>query len=97
MPSTIISAPGKVLVAGGYLVLDPAFSGVVISTSSRFYTVIRDDSSIKPSTLRVRSPQFIDATWSYSATIEPSIVIEPAVEKCVISCHRIYRKVTDSS
>jgi phosphomevalonate kinase len=34
---TVVSAPGKVLVAGGYLVLDPAYSGLVIATSSRFY------------------------------------------------------------
>ncbi|KAH9047887.1 Phosphomevalonate kinase [Lactarius hengduanensis] len=40
MSSLVVSAPGKVLLAGGYLVLDPAYSGVVVSTSSRFYTVI---------------------------------------------------------
>ncbi|KAF9566764.1 Phosphomevalonate kinase [Agrocybe pediades] len=78
--TTLISAPGKVLVAGGYLVLDPAYSGVVVSTSSRFYTAIRDDPSLQPSTLRVRSPQFVNATWTYTAAIEPSVTIEPAVE-----------------
>lgn len=41
-PTTVVSAPGKVLVAGGYLVLDPTYSGVVVSTSSRFYTVVKD-------------------------------------------------------
>ncbi|KAH9485393.1 Phosphomevalonate kinase, peroxisomal [Psilocybe cubensis] len=78
--TTIISAPGKVLIAGGYLVLDPAFSGVVVSTSSRFYTAIRDNSALKPSTLRVRSPQFRNATWSYDAALEPSVKVEAAAE-----------------
>ncbi|PPQ67289.1 hypothetical protein CVT25_005873 [Psilocybe cyanescens] len=73
-------APGKVLVAGGYLVLDPAYSGVVVSTSSRFYTAIRDNSSLKPATLRVRSPQFLNATWSYTAAIDSSVTIEAAAE-----------------
>ncbi|KAF8973271.1 ribosomal protein S5 domain 2-type protein [Flammula alnicola] len=80
MRTTVISAPGKVLVAGGYLVLDPAYSGIVVSTSSRFYTIIRDEPSLKADTLRVRSPQFLDATWSYSAVLEPSVVIEPLAD-----------------
>ncbi|KAI6026262.1 ribosomal protein S5 domain 2-type protein [Pisolithus microcarpus] len=50
----VVSAPGKVLLAGGYLVLDPAYSGLVVSVSSRFYTIC------------VRSPQFIDSTWKYT-------------------------------
>ncbi|OSD03893.1 Phosphomevalonate kinase [Trametes coccinea BRFM310] len=61
-------APGKVLLAGGYLVLDNAYSGVVVSTSSRFYTVVRPllaDSPDAPIQIRVRSPQFQDASWLY--------------------------------
>lgn len=81
--TTVISAPGKVLVAGGYLVLDPAYSGVVVSTSSRFYTAIRDQPSLKPATVRVRSPQFVNATWSYSSAVEPTVEITPAPEKSV--------------
>jgi hypothetical protein len=41
MEEIVVSAPGKVLIAGGYLVLDPAYPGLVISTTSKFYTVIR--------------------------------------------------------
>ncbi|KAF8200810.1 phosphomevalonate kinase [Pholiota molesta] len=78
MRTTIISAPGKVLVAGGYLVLDPAYSGVVVSTSSRFYTAVRDEPALQTNTLRVRSPQFLNASWSYTVNLEPSVVIEPA-------------------
>ncbi|KAI0769610.1 Phosphomevalonate kinase [Trametes elegans] len=68
---TVISAPGKVLLAGGYLVLDPAYSGVVVSTSSRFYTVVGSlpqppaPGGDGPIHIRVRSPQFLDATWLY--------------------------------
>lgn len=34
---TLISCPAKVLVGGGYLVLDPSYTGSVVATSSRFY------------------------------------------------------------
>lgn len=36
-----ISAPGKALVAGGYLVLEAPNVGVTISSSSRFYTTVK--------------------------------------------------------
>ncbi|KAL0066272.1 phosphomevalonate kinase [Marasmius tenuissimus] len=74
----VVSSPGKVLIAGGYLVLDPAYSGVVVSTSSRFYTVIQESSN--KSTIRVRSPQFENAQWSYSVGFEPSIAVEASSE-----------------
>lgn len=70
--TTVVSAPGKVLIAGGYLVLDPLYSGVVVSTSSRFYTTIEKARSPKPLTVRVRSPQFQEATWSYSVVLNES-------------------------
>lgn len=72
--STIISAPGKVLIAGGYLVLDPAYSGVVISASSRFYTVITDKDDIGALTIQVRSPQFLNATWKYTVSVSETAV-----------------------
>ncbi|KAF9452402.1 Phosphomevalonate kinase [Macrolepiota fuliginosa MF-IS2] len=79
-PSTVVSSPGKVLIAGGYLVLDPAYSGTVISTSSRFYTVVRDDECISPNTLQVRSPQFNDAAWNYTVKTDSETVVEPSPE-----------------
>ncbi|SNX84165.1 related to ERG8 - phosphomevalonate kinase [Melanopsichium pennsylvanicum] len=74
---TSVSTPGKVLVAGGYLVLDPAYPGLVVSTSSRFYCHARSDtcpvaqkdhiaSSCK---IIIHSPQFIDAVWVYRASM----------------------------
>ncbi|RHY46935.1 hypothetical protein DYB30_011983 [Aphanomyces astaci] len=65
-----VSAPGKVLITGGYLVLEPSFSGAVIAASSRFHTSITveslegsddDDPASASSTsvpVRVFSPQF---------------------------------------
>ncbi|KAF9375189.1 phosphomevalonate kinase [Podila verticillata] len=76
MPSntTIVSAPGKVLLAGGYLVLDPAFSGLVVATDARFYTLVRpanhSNETISSSKITVRSPQFENATWNYLVNIK---------------------------
>lgn len=66
--TTVVSASGKVLIAGGYLVLDPKYSGVVVSTSSRFYTVVQSGNR-KSSTITVKSPQFRDAVWNYEVAI----------------------------
>jgi phosphomevalonate kinase len=67
--TTCISAPGKVLLAGGYLVLDRAYSGVVISTSSRFYTTVRPAGVDRVNRILVRSPQFESASWEYSTRV----------------------------
>ncbi|KAI8139296.1 Phosphomevalonate kinase [Fennellomyces sp. T-0311] len=67
--ATVVSAPGKVLMAGGYLVLDQAYRGLVVGTTARFYTAIQ--STHDEGTIQVRSPQFdSDANWGYSARIE---------------------------
>lgn len=79
---TVVSSPGKVLIAGGYLVLDPAYSGTVVSTSSRFYTIVRAQEGLSSNTIQVRSPQFQDATWGYQVKFSPSSVsVEPVAEK----------------
>lgn len=85
---TVVSSPGKVLLAGGYLVLDPAYSGLVVSTSSRFYTVIDAISAPAsptdaPIQIRVRSPQFLDATWLYFVDFDgPDVVrVEQLADK----------------
>lgn len=79
MATTVVSSPGKVLMAGGYLVLDPAYSGVVVSTSSRFYTVVQTGISGSapgdaPVQISVRSPQFVDARWVYQLSVGDSAV-----------------------
>lgn len=69
--TTIVSAPGKVLMAGGYLVLDRQYSGLVVATSSRFYCAVKTDTrseaSVDSATITVRAGQFPkdSSTWSY--------------------------------
>jgi len=62
-------------------VLDPKYTGIVVSTSSRFYTVIQAyPGGANP--IRVRSPQFMDAVWEYSvAAAGPSLTLEDATTK----------------
>lgn len=62
---TTVSAPGKVLLAGGYLVLDPAYTGLVLATDARFYTTVATLADASALRIRVRSPQFQRATWEY--------------------------------
>lgn len=38
---TTMSAPGKALVVGGYLVLDQENCGFTVGVSSRFYTTVK--------------------------------------------------------
>ncbi|KAJ7188251.1 phosphomevalonate kinase [Mycena filopes] len=75
MDATIVSSPGKVLIAGGYLVLDQTYTGVVVSTSSRFYTVVQNSSG-QDCMITVRSPQFSSATWTYSVKLEPAVLVQ---------------------
>lgn len=76
---TIISAPGKVLITGGYLVLDPIYTGTVIATSARFYCVLTSRASIPANKIVVKSPQFLDALWTYDIRqTSEQIQIEPS-------------------
>jgi hypothetical protein len=65
---TAVSAPGKVLLAGGYLVLDRAYSGLVFGLSARIHVVvdvIDTSTGVQLSEIVVQSPQFHDASWNY--------------------------------
>lgn len=70
---TIASAPGKVLLAGGYLVLEQSFTGLVVGTSARFYTVIRPQTNSTAGYITVHSPQFENATWIYQAIVTDKV------------------------
>lgn len=74
-----VSAPGKVLLAGGYLVLDPAYSGVVVSTDARFYSLVKPTNG---TTTTVNSPQF-GSSWEYNSAMEQ-------LNECVISHYSPY-------
>jgi len=39
--SSVASAPGKVLLTGGYLVLERPNAGLVLSTNARFYAIVK--------------------------------------------------------
>ena len=64
----VVSAPGKVLLAGGYLVLDRAYTGLVFGLDARIHILIQGITTASGVTLNeitVRSPQFKDAAWEY--------------------------------
>lgn len=46
--STVVSCPGKVFLAGGYLVLDRQHQGFVVATPSRFFTVVKEALTTRP-------------------------------------------------
>lgn len=77
---TTVSTPGKALVAGGYLVLDPAYFGVVFATDARFYTVVEAGSVHPTPRIRVRSPQFFQATWTYEVEFPSTDSVDKATE-----------------
>jgi phosphomevalonate kinase len=66
--TTVVSAPGKILLAGGYLVLESPNIGLVIAVNKRFYTtarIARDDRRNSALNICVHSPQF-GQEWRYS-------------------------------
>lgn len=63
-----VSAPGKVLLAGGYLVLDPAHKALVLGLSARISVVagaIHSSPGVQLTEIVVTSPQFRGAEWRY--------------------------------
>ncbi|KAI9836573.1 MAG: hypothetical protein M1819_001205 [Sarea resinae] len=66
--TTAVSAPGKVLLTGGYLVLDRHYTGLVFGLDARIHVHVKPLSTIPGVSLSeiiVRSPQFRDAEWRY--------------------------------
>jgi phosphomevalonate kinase len=58
--SAKVSAPGKILLAGGYLVLESPNVGLAVTVDKRFYTMARitQDSTDDSISICVQSPQF---------------------------------------
>uniref|UniRef100_A0A0D9VRZ3 phosphomevalonate kinase n=1 Tax=Leersia perrieri TaxID=77586 RepID=A0A0D9VRZ3_9ORYZ len=91
----VASAPGKVLVAGGYLVLERPNAGLVLSTSARFYAIVRplrdelshDSWAWAWSDVKVTSPQLSrEATYKLSlkkSTLQLTESANPFVEQAV--------------
>jgi phosphomevalonate kinase len=61
-----VSAPGKVLFAGGYLVLDRRYTGLVFGLDARIHVHVRWYPAQDPTKnhIVVASPQF-GAIWAY--------------------------------
>ncbi|KAK0736231.1 ribosomal protein S5 domain 2-type protein [Apiosordaria backusii] len=69
--SSVVSAPGKVLLAGGYIVLDREYSGLVFGLSARINVVshpIQSTKGVHLTEIVVESPQFDDDSWVYGYT-----------------------------
>ena len=63
-----VSAPGKVFLAGGYLVLDREYTALVYGLDARIHVhiePIRSTSGVTLSEIIVTSPQFQEARWEY--------------------------------
>ena len=88
-----ISAPGKVLIAGGYLVLEHPNLAITLATSSRFYTTVKLKEASNKNidsyfTIVVQSPQFYTTyTYQYDPASNKMILSDssnPFVEKCIL-------------
>ncbi|KAG0690606.1 phosphomevalonate kinase [Pichia californica] len=69
MADRAFSATGKAFLAGGYLVLDPQYEAYVVALSSRMYTlnnITENQSGDGKYNITVKSPQFLNGSWSYS-------------------------------
>ncbi|KAI1261078.1 ribosomal protein S5 domain 2-type protein [Xylariaceae sp. FL1019] len=75
MPATTaVSAPGKVLLAGGYLALDKDYCALVFGLSARINVVaqeIKTSQGVQLSEIVVDSPQFLEAQWRYGYRLAP--------------------------
>lgn len=70
-----VSAPGKVFVAGGYLVLDRKYTALVFGLDARIHVEIepiRTKSGVTLSEIIVKSPQFRGAAWEYGYRLTES-------------------------
>jgi len=70
--SVAVSAPGKVLLTGGYLVLDRKYTGLVFGLDARIHVTVSPvvtSPGVVFSEITVQSPQFQDAVWEYGYRI----------------------------
>ncbi|CAA6669610.1 unnamed protein product [Spirodela intermedia] len=96
--AVVASAPGKVLITGGYLILEKPNAGIVLSTNARFYAIVRPlCEEIKPESwawawtdVKLTSPQLSrEATYKLSlkhATLQCTSSrdsVNPFVEQAV--------------
>ncbi|KKY29895.1 putative phosphomevalonate kinase [Diaporthe ampelina] len=73
-PTTAVSAPGKVLLAGGYLVTDRDYTGLVFGLDARINVVARGiptSQGVQLTEIVVESPQFVGGIWRYGYHLAP--------------------------
>ncbi|KAM3563619.1 hypothetical protein MY1884_001200 [Beauveria asiatica] len=73
-PNVAVSAPGKVLLAGGYLVLDRKYTGLVFGLDARINVVasqVHPRAGVQLNEIAVDSPQFLEAHWRYGYHLAP--------------------------
>ncbi|KAL2259449.1 hypothetical protein VTK26DRAFT_6864 [Humicola hyalothermophila] len=66
--TVVVSAPGKVLLGGGYIVLERKHTGLVFGLSARIHVLAQEiptSEGVHLSEIVVQSPQFLNATWRY--------------------------------
>lgn len=83
MKETTVSAPGKVLLAGGYLVLESPHVGLVLAADKRFYSTVSASptpSDTNTRTIVVRSPQF-HSQWTYHVRASDKVFQLTAVDQ----------------
>jgi len=80
MASTTISAPGKVLITGGYLVLERTFTGLVIALSARFVVRVEDKQGAVGGSVEVHAPQFEEKTAYYVDRSDSSVTASKSNE-----------------
>ncbi|QPG73589.1 hypothetical protein FOA43_000901 [Brettanomyces nanus] len=70
--NTVFSSPGKALLAGGYLVLDPDYEAFVVALSARMHAAVTSLKTLGEddiTKITVNSPQFKQGVWAYSLDI----------------------------
>jgi len=79
------SAPGKVLFAGGFLVLDRTHTGLVFGLDARIHVHVqswedeeKEGEEGKACSVLVQSPQFEDAKWLYTVSPAPVDLVNGA-------------------
>lgn len=73
-PTIAVSAPGKVLLAGGYLVTDRDYTGLVFGLNARVNVVaqpIATSKGVQLTEIVVDSPQFVGGSWRYGYHLAP--------------------------
>lgn len=64
-----VSSPGKVLVAGGYLVVDREYTGLAFALSARIHVHVQPLPEKTGPQIVVKSPQFSSAEWVYDYSV----------------------------